>query len=285
MLGSEEITEEHCQQIDDFISSGGSVFAAVSEFNIDIENSWYITKTENLCLFNLLKKYGFNFNQNLIADYSCARITMQSNQDENGKDSVISQNLNYPLWISVLPQKNTVQGFTVFWPEKIESINENVQPYIFSSYNSWLIEPDYSSSETLFLTNPFGFNELIWNQKKNENAIVYKNVEKKIIVIPDQFFVHSLMLGYAGGQTGDYRNLDFLANTLIDLAGNEELAEIHKKSFLSNNSSLFKIYDEESFNKAKITMLFCMFIFVPVLIISFWIIFIIRRKQLVYKYE
>lgn len=285
LLGSEKITEEHCQQIDDFISSGGSVFAAVSEFNIDIENSWYITKTENLCLFNLLKKYGFNFNQNLIADYSCARITMQSNQDENGKDSVISQNLNYPLWISVLPQKNTVQGFTVFWPEKIESINENVQPYIFSSYNSWLIEPDYSSSETLFLTNPFGFNELIWNQKKNENAIVYKNVEKKIIVIPDQFFVHSLMLGYAGGQTGDYRNLDFLANTLIDLAGNEELAEIHKKSFLSNNSSLFKIYDEESFNKAKITMLFCMFIFVPVLIISFWIIFIIRRKQQVYKYE
>ena len=56
LLGSEKITEEHCQQIDDFISSGGSVFAAVSEFNIDIENSWYITKTENLCLFNLLKK-------------------------------------------------------------------------------------------------------------------------------------------------------------------------------------------------------------------------------------
>lgn len=284
LFGSEKITEEHCRQIEDFISAGGAVFAAVSQFNIDIENSWYITKTENSCLFDLLKKYGFDFKDNLVADFSCARITMQSSQDENGKNSMISQNLNYPLWVSVLPQKNAVQGITVFWPEQIESIEENVQPYILSSYNSWQIEPD-SSSETLFLTNPFGFNEIKWNQKKSENILALQNEEKKIIVVPDQFFVHSLMLGYAGGQTGDYRNLDFLTDSLLRLSGNRELAEIHKKSVLSNNNSLFKIYNEESFLKAKITTLFCMFILVPLSIICIWTIFIVGRKKREYKYE
>ena len=91
------------------------------------------------------------------------------------------------------------------------------------------------------------------------------------------------MLGYTGGETGDYRNLDFLVNQLLKLNGEENLAEIQEHSTLTNKSSLYKTYNAELFKSAKNRTLGCMFIFVPALIILAGILFNLNKIKFLRK--
>ena len=102
------------------------------------------------------------------------------------------------------------------------------------------MHPDTNSPDSLFETNPFILSNAGYNPQKAVqkmrpvgvhvsdsvygfyNAGIFDNVEYEVIT--DQYFVHSLMLGYIGGAYGDYRNLDFLVNRLLRLNGEEELA-------------------------------------------------------------
>ena len=98
--------------------------------------------------------------EELCADISSARITMTSDENSEGKNDSVTRTMNYPLWISVLPQKNAPSGITLFWCESVEALTEGIQPLFYSSAQGWKIAPDRNSTETLFLTNPFGINEL-----------------------------------------------------------------------------------------------------------------------------
>lgn len=281
VFGSDKISSSQCDEISSYIEKGNSAFFAVSPYNADIENSWLITKPENQNLVKMLKNFGFEFTGNLLADISCARILMQSNQNEDGTpaDSVYSQQINYPMWINIMPQKNAVQGITEYWPAELAE-TENTEPLLFTSPLSWAIEPDNLSPEKLFENNPFAVKEKKYEQPKNTKIASLASKNKKLILVPDQYFVNSLMLGYTGGENGDYRNLDFLANQLLKLNGEENLAEIHEHSTLSNNSGLYKTYNAELFSSAKARTLCCMFIFVPALIVFSGILFNLNKIKL-----
>lgn len=280
VFGSDKITEEQCAEIIEYIEKGNSAFFAVSPYNADIENSWYITKPENQNLIEVLRNYGFDFSENLIADLSCRRILMQSDQNEDGSsaETTYSQQINYPLWISVMPQENASQGITEYWPVAMNE-TESTQPVLFTSPLSWEIEPDNLSKEKLFETNPFVIEKTKFTQSRATKIAALCSKDKKITVIPDQYFANSLMLGYTGGEYGDYRNLDFLVNHFLKMNNENELAKIYEHSVLSKNSALFKTYNAELFNSAKNRTIFCIFVFVPLLIVIAGIYFKISKKR------
>ena len=205
---------------------------------------------------------------------------MQSDQNEDGSaaETTYSQQINYPLWISVMPQENALQGITEYWPVAMNE-TENTQPILFTSPLSWEIEPDNLSKEKLFETNPFVIEKTKFTQSKSTRSAALCSKDKKITVIPDQYFANSLMLGYTGGEYGDYRNLDFLVNHFLKMNNENELAKIYEHSVLSKNSALYKTYNSELFNSAKNRTIFCIFIFVPLLIITAEICFKISKKR------
>lgn len=274
IIGSDKISTSQCDEISSYIEKGNSVFFAVSPYNADIENSWFITKPENQNLIEMLEKFGFVFSKNILADISCARILMQSDQNQDGtpSDSLYSQQINYPMWISIMPQKNVPQGITEYWPAELVQ-TEKTEPLFFTSPLSWAIEPDNNTPEKLFENNPFIVKETKFEQQKGSRIAVLISKNKKLVLVPDQYFVNSLMLGYTGGENGDYRNLDFLVNQLLKLNGEENLAEIQEHSTLTNTSGLYKTYNAEQFSSAKNRTLCCMFVFVPGLIILTGILF------------
>ncbi len=281
IFGSDKLTLEQCSEIIGYIEKGNSVLFAVSPYNADIENSWYITKPENQNLIEVLRSYGFDFSENLIADLSCQRILMQSDQNADGSkaEQTYSQQINYPLWISVMPQKNAIQGLTEYWPAELIS-SEKTEPLLFTSPLSWAVEPDNLSSEKLFETNPFVLEKATIPEAKTTKAAALISKNKKLVLIPDQYFANSLMIGYTGGEYGDYRNLDFLVNQILKLNGEEELSKIQENSTLTGNTSLFKTYNEELFNSAKQRTIICIFVIIPLLIIAFAIWFNLCKCKL-----
>lgn len=281
VFGSSVLTESQCAEIDEFLKNDGKAFLAVSPYEADIENSWNITKSENQELIKLLSDYGFSFSGNLLADLSCSRILLQSNQNADGSpsDSVYNQQINYPLWIQILPQKNAGQGLTAYWLSEILS-SDKIKPYLYSSQLGWKIEPDSVSPQKLFETNPLVLNEKKLSDEKTTIPLVYSNLDNNIILLPDQYFANSLMLGYTGGENGDYRNLDFLTNIVLRLNGEDELADIQSHSTLSKNLSFYKTYNQELFYSAKNRTLFTMFILVPLLIIAAGVAFNFNRNKI-----
>ncbi len=304
VLGSSKLSASQCAEIEDFILSGSNAFFAVSPYSADIENSWRITKDKNENLIKMLNEYGIVFSENICADISCARITMQTQQNEDGSysENTYTQLINYPLWVQLLPQTNANQGLTLFWPtilktqtEEEQENNKNlkdISPYLLSSPSSWEIKPDFQNKKSLFQTNPMILNEqktIPSEQKQNALALklngkiqgFFSNETRddtQITVIPDQYFVNSLMLGYIGGTYGDYRNLDFLSNQLLKLNNEEELAAIQKKSS-ENPNIMYKITDEQSFSKARAKTLAIEFLIVPVFIIVCFIFALLYRKK------
>ena len=295
ILGNSQLQTKHCKQIEELILAGVNVFAQVSQYSSDIEQTWNITKNQNNDFITLLENYGFYFTENLAADLSCARIVMESNQNEAGAyiDSTYTQNINYPLWINLMPQKNIPNGITLFWPVALESTNEKVKPVLFTSNYAWTLEPDKYSPDSLFTTNPFHTEQI--QTKNTERKVLKVGLElngelnsyyseqkrnnARILVIPDQYFINSLMLGYIGGQYGDYRNLDYTVNSLLRLNGESELAELQEKSGYTQANTMYKISSEDSFKNARITTLIINFIFIPCLIIAIFIVLQILRKK------
>lgn len=303
IIGSSQLSDEDCMAIENYLEYGKKVLFAVSPYQADIENSWNITKSKNQKLISMLSNFGTIFSQNIINDISCARITMESNSNADGtvSNSVYSQQINYFPWISLMPQANAKQGITLFWPVSMDYTEQSVSPVLRTSTASYEIEPDFNSQLSLFETNPFVLSQVGFNPNKKEqktricavhfngqiygfyNTGIYENVEYE--VIPDQYFVNTLMLGYIGGNYGDYRNLDFLVNRLLKLNGEQELAELQEKFTTSTKHYLYKITDEKSFIAAKNKTVFCLFIINPIIIIIIGISSFILRKKNIHKYS
>ena len=109
----------------------------------------------------------------------------------------------------------------------------------------------------------------LYNAEHSENS--------HIIVIPDQYFVSTLMNGYIGGDTGDYRNFEFLTNALLKLNGEEELAALQSRT--SRDTSLYKITDIVQFNTLRLITFIILFIILPLLLIAIGVILNVRRQK------
>lgn len=296
VIGDSEIKIDAAIAIEDYIlSKKGNAILNISPFSVDIENDWSMTRNKNTNLVEMVENWGITFEESILGDISCSRITMMS-EDENQQDFLYQTNtntqmINYPLWINIPSQENSKQGMTLFWPVKM-SIAENVNPYIVTSPYSFDFEIDRNSPQKLIETNPFILQTVnIFDREKSQNVAVAEITGKlngffnmagcdftRVLVIPDPYFLNTLMTGYNGGEYGDYRNFDFTANLLLRLNDEAELADLQDK--INRNSTLYKISDVYTFVRLQMLTMFITMIFVPGLIIMLGVgVWLIRKRK------
>ena len=288
VLGDSEIKIEQAVAIEEYILSerGGGLFA-ISPYVTDIENNWYITQAKRTNLVELAEHWGLTFENEIAADISCSRITMYA--DDNNQTSL----LNYPLWINLLPQKNSPLGMTLFWatPLTITGDNQNVKPYLLTSPAAYSYEIDKQSPEKLVESNPFVLqnsgaegsghsrgNIVLGAEITGPLSGLYNFADTQnshIIVISDQYFVNSLMTGYIGGDNGDYRNFEFLTNALLKLNGEEELAVLQSRT--NRDTSLYKITDLVQLNTLRLVTFIFLFIILPLALIAAGVILNVKK--------
>ena len=192
------------------------------------------------------------------------------------QSSAITQVLNYPLWPSLLPQQNCRLGMTLFWPVSLE-LSQNAQPYLVTSPQGFNYQTDRASPSRLLETNPFLQTLENAADKEKSSQIIGAQItgplnglynygscpDSNIIVIPDQYFLNTLMTGYIGGEFGDYRNFEFLSNCILNLNGESQLAELQAKT--KRDTSLYKVNDLTQFVRLMRLVYAVCFIILPLL--------------------
>lgn len=285
VIGDSQINIDKAIAIEDYLlkNKGAGLFM-VSPYSTNIEEDWYITANKRTNLVEMLENWGVGFTGKVAADISCARIQMYD------EDNTHTQIINYPLWPSILQQKNTALGITLFWPVVLE-LSENAEPYIFTSPASFEMPLDFQSKEKLLETNPFLLENTAYGDKDRKPLTVCAKINgplkglynleatnsNQIIVIPDPYFLNSLMAGYIGGDYGDYRNFEFLTTTLLKLNGEEDLAELQSRS--SRDTSFYKVTDINQFSAYRIITLFILFVLIPLSVIISGAVFNVIRKH------
>lgn len=297
VIGDNEINIENAIAIENYILSGkGNAFFNISPFSSKIEDDWSLSLNKMTNIVEMLENWGVTFTNNICADISCSRIMMYSQEESQNEyitPSTYTKIINYPFWINIMPQQNSTKGCTIFWPTEL-ILSKNCTPYFLTSKFGHHYEVDFSSSEKILETNPFYVD--VNNDKEKYEHIIAAEINgeltglynvasiehSKIIVIPDQYFVNSLMTGYIGGEYGDYRNFDTVTSILLELNNESELAKLYNKNKI--DTSLYKITTEEDANKIQnITYVFC-FIIYPLFLILVCIFIIFIRNQKIKKY-
>ena len=300
VIGDSQINIDCAIAIENYIlSQKGNAFFAVSPYSANIEGDWSITENKKTNLVEMLENWGIRFQPAIAADISCSRITMYS-ADEDEYTKII----NYPLWINLLPQENCKSGMTLFWATPLELTEAtdddsqpaiNVTPYLVSSPVAYSYETDRSSPERLIETNPMLLENADISGKEKQSQILGAKItghlqglynlaasdNSSVIVLPDQYFVNSLMIGYNGGERGDYRNFNFMTNTLLKLNGEEELAELQGRSLKDN--SLYKISDTQTFIATSSHTLLVLFLLIPLLVLVIGILIKVLRNRKLHK--
>ena len=300
VIGDSHITIDSAIAIENYIlAQKGNAFFAVSPYSANIETDWSITENKKTNIVEMLENWGIKFLPEIAGDISCSRITMYS-ADEDEYTKII----NYPLWINLLPQENCKSGMTIFWATPLEITEHsdgdsqtgiNVMPYLISSPAAYSYETDRSSPDRLIETNPMLLENADISGKEKSTLVLGAKItghltglynlassdSSSVIVIPDQYFVNSLMIGYNGGETGDYRNFSFMTNTLLKLNGEEELAELQGRSL--KDSSLYKISDSQTFIATSSRSLLVLFLLIPLLVIICAIIIKVLRNRSLHK--
>ena len=279
VIGDSEINIENAIAIESYIlNQKGNAIFAVGPYSTTIEDEWSITANNRTNVVEMLENWGVTFTDKICADISCARITMYS--DEALQDNPFTQTtaskevLNYPLWISLLPQQYCRLGMTLFWPVKLE-LSQNAVPYLISSQAAWFYQTDRTSPSRLIETNPFLIQDETGKNQEKGTQILGAQItgplkglynlascqDSNIIVIPDQYFLNTLMTGYIGGDFGDYRNFEFISNCILNLNGEEELASLQAKT--TRDTSLYKISDHTQLLKLELSAYLLIFILLP----------------------
>ena len=282
VIGDSEINIENAIAIENYIlEQKGNALFAVSPYSCSIEDEWSITANKKTNLVEMLENWGVTFTDTIAADISCVRITMYSDEgdDENPFELSTQQKevLNYPQWISLLPQQYCKLGMTLFWPVSL-SLSQNAVPYLITSPSAWTYKTDRASPSRLIETNPFLIQTDSAQNHEGGTQIVGAWItggltglynfgsctDSNIIVIPDQYFVNTLMTGYIGGDFGDYRNFEFLSNCILNLQGESELAELQSKT--TRDKSLYKVNDLQQFQKLQTKVYIIVFLILPVIL-------------------
>ena len=271
VFGASKLSDKDAAAIEAFVLSGGSALFAVSPYDADIKSTWNIKRPENFALIDLLSFWGISFESALISDSACAHIAFANGNAGEGRGQF--ENIGYPLWISIPPQDEAKRGLTLFWANPVKIENVSAKPLVFSSPSSWKVYEEFFDGASLFQTNPFALqNARAPAERKSYAAGAYfdgelsgmyapeKKGAARIAVVADQYFAASLPLSYIGGETGDYRNLDFLTRVVLKLAGDKGLAELQDKGGVR---TLYKTPDAASFSAARKKTLAVAFVFVP----------------------
>lgn len=276
LLGSKNLSLEQSIALKNVCQKGVSMLALTSPYTADVRGDWAVTKNENDSFIPVLNSWGFAFDFSLAQDLSNFPLTLST-----GEGSEVSfKTINYPLWISTLPQKKAKEGLTFFWSSPIDCY-QNAKPLIFSSEYAWK-QPSSKDKSNLFIVNPFIIPMTAQaSQAKTQvltlSAIVQDDKNNlNVALIADQFFVSSLMTGFtSNSEQGDFRNYDYVVNLLLTLKKEEKLANLIEKT--SANRSLYKIQDEAQFLQERKQTLIFVFAFLPLFIVLFAVFFMSAR--------
>lgn len=286
IIGDEEIGIDDAICIENYIlQNKGNAFITVSPYNAKIEDDWSLHQAKKCNIVDMLENWGVQFTESVASDISCARITMYSQEDNSQQTKV----LNYPLWVSVLPQKSCPNGVTVFWPVVLNISGDKANPLLYSTQYAHAVQTERNNSESLIQTNPFILSETADKSAQKQtltlgariNSIIeglYNDYSSKlpvdIVVIPDQYFLNSLMNEYIGGEYGDYRNFAYLASSLLELNGETELAALLNRQ--NADKSLYKIQDYLQLRNIQIVTYIIYFILIPAALI---VMYILKNKK------
>ena len=275
VIGDSEINIDNAIAIENYIlEQRGNAIFAVSPYSCSIEEDWSITANYRTNIVEMLENWGVTFTDKISADISCARITMTADDD-------YTEVLNYPLWISLLPQQYCKLGMTLFWPVSLE-LSQNAMPYLVTSSSGYTYKTDRASPKRLIETNPFYVTPESAGDKEKSTLIIGAQItgalnglynlascsDSNIIVISDQYFLNTLMNGYIGGDFGDYRNFEFISNCILNLAGESELAELQSKT--TRDTSLYKVTDLQQFVKLRLLVYIIIFAVIPLVYVALW---------------
>ena len=280
IIGDEAICIEDAISIENYIlQNKGNAFITVSPYNSKIEDDWSLHQAKKCNIVDMLENWDIQFAQSICSDISCARITMYSQDDASQSTKV----MNYPLWVSILPQSNCQNGITLFWPVVLNITGDIAKPFLYSSAYAHAVQIERNNKESLIETNPFVLNQATEIAEQKQTIILGAYVNSKLqglyndyaskepvqlTVIPDQYFLNSLMNEYIGGEYGDYRNFEFLASNLLELNGEKELARLLNRQNV--DKSLYKLQDFSQIKKLQLSTYVIYFAIIPlVLLIAF----------------
>ena len=277
VIGDSEINIDNAIAIENYIleQKGNAIFA-VNPYSCSIEEDWSLTANYRTNVVEMLENWGVTFTDKIAADISCARITMTADDD-------YTEVLNYPLWISLLPQQYCKLGMTLFWPVSLE-LSGNAMPYLVTSSSAYTYKTDRASPKRLIETNPFYVTPESAGDKEKSTLIIGAQItgalsglynlnscsDSNIIVISDQYFLNTLMTGYIGGDFGDYRNFEFISNCILNLAGESEIAELQSKT--TRDTSLYKVTDLQQFIKLRLLVYIIIFPIIPLILVALYFI-------------
>lgn len=276
LFGTSALDAAAANAIENFLESGGALFVATSPYKSDIDGDWSLSKNKGDFILPLLEQRGISFMESLAADISCVRAAFRST-DDGGNDRNV--NINYPLWISALSQEAAPFGATVFWASPINIDEKKARPLLLSSPASWRFLPDKKSGGALFDTNPFTVPKTALDDilvQKERSVLAAQTLDKKITAVSGELFANDLLLSLSGGESGDFRNLNFLTASLLELCGESEMAALKNKG--GADFSLWKISSAADWQDAKALSLLANFALPPLYFLLVFVLF--RAKRL-----
>ena len=277
LLGTSALEEAAVEGLKTYVEFGGSIFVTTSSNSADVYGTWdaYPVEAGADVFLPVLADWGIEVGPELVFDISCYRVTLVSN-DENP----VYEYLNYPLWISSLPQYTTthqisknVTDLQFFWSSPL-NLTKSGDPLVYTTPNSWLEAPDFSKEQP-FVANPFMVAQSAAQAGKEAgqyllSALVSVDGGGKVMAVSSQYFVSTLMLDY----TGAYTNLEYVVKGLLYLTGEEGLLELRNRT---NSLSLHKVSQAELEAAFPKVMLFTAVI-VPLIPLIIGVGFFLWRK-------
>ncbi len=276
LFGTSALDAAAANAIENFLESGGALFVATSPYKSDVDGDWSLSKNKGDFILPLLEQRGISFMESLAADISCVRAAFRSTDDGGNERNV---NINYPLWISALSQEAAPFGATVFWASPINIDEKKARPLLLSSPASWRFLPDKKSGGALFDTNPFTVPKTALDDilvQKERSVLAAQTLDKKITAVSGELFANDLLLSLSGGESGDFRNLNFLTASLLELCGESEMAALKNKG--GADFSLWKISSAADWQDAKALSLLANFALPPIYFLLVFVLF--RAKRL-----
>ncbi len=277
LFGTGALDAAACDALENFLDAGGALFVAAGPYSANVDGDWSLKKNKRDFLLPLLERRGIFFLDSVAADISCVRANFRSAED-GGQEKNAS--VNYPLWINVLPQEAAPYGATVFWASPMSLDESKTDPLLLSSPASWRFLPDKKNPELLFDTNPFTVPKSAVADplvQKEASVLAARTQDKKIVAVSGGLFANDLLLTLAGGETGDFRNLNFLTTSLLELCGEPDMAALKNKG--GADFSLWKITDALEWDAAKNFSLMAALVLAPAVPLVFCALFFWWRRR------
>lgn len=236
LFGSSRLSTGEAAAAQQFVESGGCLVLMASSTETDIYGEWSVAVAGDDALLPVLREWGVVPATRLVCDVSCFRMTLYSDDNPPRYESV-----NYPLWVSALPQYTSdnpitdrLSGMIFFWANPLEIHSENVFPLVYTSPAAWALFPDENHSPA-FVTNPFMMAQTASAAGSVPEQFVLAAEARipdgggRVVLVADQHFVSTAMLDYTGAAS----NLEFLVNTLLSVTGEDALLSIRNRTTVS----------------------------------------------------